>query len=86
VSSTARAVCGLFGCSRSRNRAFTSDAYGHAMSRYAVIRLWLADRPGSLGEIATKIGELGGDLVDIDIFERDGVRAVDELTVELPAG
>ncbi|MGA2531054.1 MAG: hypothetical protein ABSG36_18080 [Acidimicrobiales bacterium] len=56
------------------------------MARYAVVRLWLADRPGSLGEIATKIGEVGGDLVGIDILERDGARAVDELTVELPAG
>ena len=56
------------------------------MFRYVVVRLWLADRPGSLGEIATKIGELGGDLVGIDILERDGARAVDELTVELPAG
>ena len=55
------------------------------MARYAVVRLWLADRPGSLGEIATKIGEAGGDLVGIDILERDGARAVDELTVELPA-
>lgn len=56
------------------------------MSRYAVVRLWLADRPGSLGEIATKIGEVGGDLVGIDILERDGARAVDELTVELAPG
>ncbi len=56
------------------------------MFRYVVVRLWLADRPGSLGEIATKIGELGGDLVGIDILERDGARAVDELTVELPEG
>jgi hypothetical protein len=56
------------------------------MARYAVVRLWLADRPGSLGQIATKIGEVGGDLVGIDILERDGARAVDELTVELPAG
>lgn len=55
------------------------------MSRYAVVRLWLADRPGSLGQIATKIGEVGGDLVGVDILERDGARAVDELTVELPA-
>ena len=44
------------------------------------------DRPGSLGRIATRIGELGGDLVGIDILERDGARVVDELTVELPAG
>ncbi len=56
------------------------------MFRYVVVRLWLSDRPGSLGEIATKIGELGGDLVGIDILERDGARAVDELTVELPDG
>jgi hypothetical protein len=53
------------------------------MARYAVVRLWLSDRPGSLGQIATKIGEVGGDLVGIDILERDGARAVDELTVEL---
>jgi len=56
------------------------------MSRYAVVRLWLADRPGSLGQIASKIGEVGGDLVGIDILERDGARAVDELTVELASG
>jgi hypothetical protein len=56
------------------------------MFRYVVIRLWLADRPGSLGQIATRIGEVGGDLVGIDILERNGVRAVDELTVELPDG
>jgi len=56
------------------------------MFRYVVIRLWLADRPGSLGQIATRIGELGGDLLGIDILERDGARAVDELTVEVPDG
>ena len=56
------------------------------MARYAVVRLWLSDCPGSLGQIATKLGEVGGDLVGIDILERDGARAVDELTVELPAG
>ena len=76
----------LFWRSRSRNGPFTTDAYGTAMARYAVVRLWLADRPGSLGLIASKIGEVGGDLVGIDILERDGARAVDELTVELPSG
>ena len=76
----------FFRCLCCRNRAFTSDAYGDTMFRYVVVRLWLSDRPGSLGEIATKIGELGGDLVGIDILERDGARAVDELTVELPDG
>jgi hypothetical protein len=51
-----------------------------------VVRVWLEDRPGSLGQLASRIGEVGGDLVAIDILERDGSRAVDELTVELPAG
>jgi len=51
-----------------------------------VVRVWLEDRPGSLGQLASKIGEVGGDLIGIDILERDGARAVDELTVELPAG
>jgi hypothetical protein len=72
--------------SRQRNRAFTSEGYGEAMFGYVVVRLWLSDRPGSLGQIATRIGEVGGDLVGIDILERDGARAVDELTVELPDG
>jgi hypothetical protein len=56
------------------------------MTRHVVVRVWLADRPGSLGQLASKIGEVGGDLVGIDILERDGARAVDELTVELPEG
>jgi len=51
-----------------------------------VLRVWLADRPGSLGNLATRIGEAGADLVGIDILERDGSRAVDELTVDLPDG
>ena len=78
--------CRLFRCSHCRNRAFTLHVYGEIMFRYVVVRLWLADRPGSLGQIATKIGQLGGDLVGIDILERDGARAVDELTVEIPDG
>jgi hypothetical protein len=56
------------------------------VTRYVVVRVWLADRPGSLGQVATKIGEVGGDLVGVDILERNGARAVDELTVELTDG
>lgn len=57
-----------------------------AMTRYVVVRVWLADRPGSLGQLASRIGAVGADLIGIDILERDGARAVDELTVELPEG
>jgi hypothetical protein len=56
------------------------------MARYVIVRVWLPDRPGSLGQLASRIGEFGGDLVGIDILERDGGRAVDELTLELPDG
>lgn len=50
-----------------------------------VVRLWLPDRPGALGKVATRIGAVGGEIVGIDILERGGGRAVDELAVELPA-
>lgn len=48
-----------------------------------VMRLWVSDRPGSLGHVATAIGTAGGDVVGIEIIERGAGRAVDELTVEL---
>lgn len=49
-----------------------------------VIRMWLPDRPGALGQVASRIGAVRGDVVGIDILERDGGQAVDELVVELP--
>lgn len=52
------------------------------MPRY-VLRVWLPDVPGALGVLATRIGEAAGEIVGIDILERDGARAVDELTIEL---
>ncbi|HEX6569013.1 MAG TPA: hypothetical protein VF015_07605 [Acidimicrobiales bacterium] len=51
-----------------------------------VIRIWLPDRPGALGQVASRIGAVRGDVVGIDILERDGGQAVDELVVELPDG
>lgn len=53
------------------------------MPTYAV-RVWLPDRPGALGAVASRIGAVRGDLVGIDILERGGGRAIDELFVELP--
>ena len=49
-----------------------------------VIRLWVPDRPGALGAVASRIGSVGGDVVGIDILERGAGRAIDELVVELP--
>jgi hypothetical protein len=49
-----------------------------------VLRVWVPDRPGALGAVASRIGAVRGDLVGIDILERGAGRAIDELIVELP--
>ena len=49
-----------------------------------VVRLWVPDRPGALGAVASRIGAVRGDVVGIDILERGAGRAIDELVVELP--
>ena len=50
-----------------------------------VVRVWLPDRPGALGAVASRIGAVRGDLVGIDILERGAGRAIDELVVDLPS-
>lgn len=54
------------------------------MSCTYILRVWMPDRPGALGSLASRIGAVGGDVVGIDILERGAGRAVDELVVELP--
>ncbi|MDQ1566033.1 MAG: hypothetical protein QOF96_913, partial [Actinomycetota bacterium] len=49
-----------------------------------VVRVWLPDRPGALGQVASRIGAVGGSVVGIEILERGAGRAIDELVVELP--
>jgi hypothetical protein len=53
------------------------------MERF-VLRVWVPDRPGALGAVASRIGSVRGDVVGIDILERGAGRAIDELIVELP--
>lgn len=48
------------------------------------MRIWLPDRPGALGQVASRIGAVRGDVVGIDILERGAGRAIDELVVQLP--
>jgi hypothetical protein len=50
-----------------------------------VVRVWVPDRPGALGSVASRIGAAGGDVVGIDILERGAGQAIDELVVELPS-
>lgn len=49
-----------------------------------VVRVWLPDRPGALGKVAGRIGAVPAEIVGIDVLERGGGRAVDELAVGLP--
>jgi ACT domain-containing protein len=48
-----------------------------------VVRIALPDRPGALGLVASRIGAVGGDIVAINILERDNGNAVDEFVVEI---
>jgi ACT domain-containing protein len=53
-----------------------------SVQRY-VVRIRLPDRPGALGQVASRIGAVGGDIVAIDILERSGGRAIDEFVLEM---
>jgi hypothetical protein len=81
------------GCSHSRHTPVTvyglvvgtvTGVNGDETPVTCVVRLWLPDRPGALGQVASRVGSLRGDVVGIDILERGGGRAVDELTLSLP--
>jgi hypothetical protein len=50
-----------------------------------VVRVWVPDRPGALGQVASRIGAAGGDVVGIEILERGAGKAIDELIVTLPS-
>jgi len=51
-----------------------------------LIRVQLPDRPGALGAVATALGEVGVDILSLDVVERRSGIAIDDLVVELPAG
>jgi hypothetical protein len=48
-----------------------------------VVRVWLPDRPGALGLVASRIGAIGADIVGVDVLERSEHVAVDEFAVAL---
>jgi len=48
-----------------------------------VVRIELPDRPGALGLVASRIGAVGGDIVAINILDRDGGQAIDEFVIEI---
>ena len=50
-----------------------------------VVRVWMPDRPGALGQVASRVGAVRGDVLGIEILEQGAERVVDELTVALPS-
>ncbi|MGY1812044.1 ACT domain-containing protein [Blastococcus sp. SYSU D00820] len=50
-----------------------------------LLRLVVPDRPGILGAVATSLGTAGIDIVSVDVLERGGGVAVDDIVVDLPS-
>jgi hypothetical protein len=50
----------------------------------ARLRIWLPDAPGVLGAVAAEIGALGGNVVGLEVLEREAGVAIDEFVVEMP--
>lgn len=48
------------------------------------LRISCPDRPGSLGAVATALGEVEANILSVDVMERDGEHAVDQLVVDAP--
>src|SRR5271157_2112266 len=48
------------------------------------MRIWLPDAPGALGAVAAEIGAVKGNVVGLEVLEREAGVAIDELVVELP--
>ena len=51
-----------------------------------LLRVVLPDKPGSLGAVATALGNAGADILGVDVVERADGHAIDDLAVELPPG
>lgn len=51
-----------------------------------LIRVQIPDRPGTLGAVATALGEIGADILSVDVVERGSDQAIDDMVVELPSG
>lgn len=48
-----------------------------------LVRVWLPDRPGALGLVASRIGAVRGDIVGIDVLEHGEGLVIDEFAVNL---
>jgi hypothetical protein len=48
------------------------------------MRIWLPDAPGVLGAVAAEIGAAQGNVIGLEVLEREAGVAIDEFVVELP--
>jgi hypothetical protein len=48
------------------------------------MRIWLPDAPGVLSAVTAEIGTLQGNVVGLEVLEREAGVAIDEFVVELP--
>ncbi|HET7075057.1 MAG TPA: amino acid-binding protein [Mycobacterium sp.] len=51
-----------------------------------LLRIELVDRPGSLGALAVALGSVGADILSLDVVDRSGGYAIDDMVIELPPG
>jgi hypothetical protein len=64
---------------------YNADTWARHTERVSyLIRVVLPDRPGALGAVASALGHAGADILSVDIVERSGGQATDDLVVELP--
>ena len=71
------------GASTRRNAKGATLCDSVRVSSY-LLRVQLADRPGSLGSLAVALGSVGADILSLDVVERATGYAIDDLVVELP--
>lgn len=67
-------------------RGLTADtgADGKGSGVLLRLRIWVADRPGALGQVTRELGACGADIVQVSVLSRERGRALDEITVFLP--
>lgn len=51
-----------------------------------LLRVVVPDRPGMLGALAVSLGAGGADIVSIDVVQRSGGEAIDDIVIDLPVG
>ncbi len=51
-----------------------------------LLRVYLQDRPGSLGLLAVQLGSVGADILSLEVVERGAGYAVDDLVVDVAPG